>query len=117
MLTLSISALPEYAITQANNNTVQASSNQVSPKEMLLHETKISGLLVYVSCIVIPPTTVSENINCANLYLNYTTQLETLNMPLPLSLNKDTSLYNLSPYDICKYEIAKLVFNEAIPHC
>jgi hypothetical protein len=98
-----------YAIAQTNNNELQ--------KEALLREVKLSGVLVYTSCIVIPPTTVSENINCANLYLNYTTKLEALNMPLPLSLNKELSPYSLSPYDICRYEITKLVFNEAVPHC
>lgn len=98
-----------YAIAQTNNNELQ--------QEALLQEVKLSGVLVYTSCIVIPPTTVSQNTNCANLYLNYTTKLETLNMPLPLNLNRELSPYNLSPYDICRYEIAKLVFNEAMPHC
>ena len=47
------------------------------------------------------------------------TQLTMLNAPLELKISKDISPYASSPYDICKYEPAHLIFSkeQEVPYC
>ncbi|MBY0379357.1 MAG: hypothetical protein K2P99_03035 [Burkholderiales bacterium] len=87
--------------------------------EALLDSAKVTGSIVYASCIATPPVTASQNAYCVGVYATYVAKLQALNAPLPMMLSKERSPYALSPYDICKYEIGNLIFGKQteIPYC
>ncbi len=66
---------------------------------------------IVAACIIIPPVTPEQEALCLELYTNYRACLVSLQEPLPLSVNKAgyISPYAESPYDICKWEVARLI--------
>lgn len=87
--------------------------------EVLFMQTKQTGVSIYNSCIANPPATPDQQAACGSLYTLYVSQLTILNNPLELKVSKDISPYASSPYDICKYEPAHLIFSKAreVPYC
>lgn len=87
--------------------------------EALLDLAKTEGLAIYTTCIVTPPANSEQQAACVSAYSAYLVTLTSLNAPYPLIISTDLSPYRLSPYDICKYEVAHIVFGDtvSVPNC
>jgi hypothetical protein len=62
-------------------------------------------------CIDSPPITPWQISWCTSTYGSYTANLQTLNLPYPISTSTDgyVSPYSWSPYDICRFETGRVV--------
>jgi hypothetical protein len=91
----------------------------VQANEALFTLTKQTGVNIYNSCIINPPSNPQQEATCSSMYEVYNSQLTMLNAPLELKISKDISPYASSPYDICKYEPAHLIFSkeQEVPYC
>ena len=69
------------------------------------------GKAIYDLCIANPPVEPKVIATCTTLYTTYNATLTTINAPLPIVPSIDPSPYSWSPFDICRYETAHLVFN------
>lgn len=69
------------------------------------------GVTIYHTCIVPPPSDPTTAAYCTTIYTTYVVTLGVLNAPFPLIISLDPSPYVWSPYDICRYEVAHMVFN------
>lgn len=69
------------------------------------------GIAVYDLCIAKPPVKPDAIAACATLYTTYVATLDVVNAPLPTVPSIDPSPYSWSPFDICRYEVAHMVFN------
>ena len=69
------------------------------------------GVNIYHACIVPPPIEPDAIAYCTTTYAVYVATLTALNAPLPITVSLDPSPYSWSPYDICRYEVAHMVFN------
>lgn len=78
--------------------------------EALIATAYSQGMVVYDSCILIPPVTKPQKAICAAFYQTYNTALQAVNAPFPLVVSLDPSPYDWSSYDICRYETAHLIF-------
>ena len=88
--------------------------------ELLLMEAKSEGFYILNSCILTPPVDPSDVTRCTALYTKYISTITVLNAPKILTLNQKSSSYSSSPFDICRFEIATLIFGEKIinqPYC
>ena len=87
--------------------------------EGLLENAKLSGSIVYTSCILNPPTTDAQSAYCVGAYNTYLVNSQALNAPLPIKLSKEPSPYAWSQFDICKYEVGNVVFGKQneVPYC
>ena len=69
------------------------------------------GVNIYNMCIAIPPIDPDIVTSCTGLYVAYTATLSAVNAPLSIAPSIDPSPYSWSPFDICRYEVAHMVFN------
>lgn len=79
--------------------------------EAVLASAYSQGVTIYHTCIVPPPADPTAAAYCTTIYTAYVVTLGILNAPFPLVVSLDPSPYAMSPYDICKYEVAHMVFN------
>lgn len=91
---------------------ILANSSIASPiDEAELISAYNQGVTIYHTCIVPPPSDPTTAAYCSTIYTIYVATLATLNAPFPIIVSIDPSPYAWSPYDICKYEVAHMVFN------
>ena len=77
-----------------------------------LHAPNFRVFNLYFRCFVTNLTGEPKVIaTCTTLYTTYNATLTTINAPLPIVPSIDPSPYSWSPFDICRYETAHLVFN------
>lgn len=79
--------------------------------EALVASAYAQGVIIYNSCIAIPPADPNVVAYCTTLYVAYISTLNLVNAPLPTPISSDPSPYSWSPFDICRYEVAHMVFS------
>lgn len=79
--------------------------------EAVLASAYSQGVNIYNTCIATPPIEPDAIAYCTTTYIVYVVTLDILNAPYPSIPSTDPSPYSWSPYDICKYEVAHMVFN------
>lgn len=98
-------------------SAIVASSSIASPiDEALVASAYTQGANIYNTCIVTPPVDPNVIAYCTSVYITYTITLTTVNAPYPMLPSLDSSPYSWSPYDICKYEVAHMVFNSPLQY-
>ena len=94
--------------------TVASSNTMASPiDEALVDSAYAEGSNIYNSCIAVPPVDPNAVAACTTLYITYLATLSLVNAPLPMLPSSDQSPYSWSPFDICRQEVAHMVFNSA----
>ena len=89
-------------------------ANALVTDEALIASAYNEGTNIYNLCIVKPPATPDAVATCTGLYSAYTNTLSLVNAPLPIVISLDPSPYSSSPFDICRYETAHMVFNSVL---
>ncbi len=79
--------------------------------EALIALANKQGVNIHNMCIAKPPVKPDAIAACATLYTRYTATLNAVNAPLAIVPSIDPSPYSWSPFDICRYEVAHMVFN------
>lgn len=79
--------------------------------EALVDSAYAQGVNIYNSCIAIPPADPNVLAYCTTLYTTYIATLSVVNAPFLILPSSDPSPYSWSPFDICRYEVAHMVFN------
>lgn len=69
---------------------------------------------IYIECIKTPPITTLQISFCTEEYSDYIICLTELNLPYPLTFSYE-SIFNTSPFDICKYEVGRLINFDLCP--
>lgn len=87
--------------------------------EAFVASAKVNGVIVYNSCVLIPPATPQQQTWCTGVYAKYINSLQIVNSPLPLLFSTTPSAYSWSPFDICRYETSHFVFDNpaVLPYC
>ena len=80
--------------------------------ETLVNLAQAQGITIYHSCIDPPPADPNTVAYCNSIYIIYLSELTVINTPFPIVPSLDPSPYSWSPYDICRYEVANMIFNE-----
>ena len=79
--------------------------------EAMVDSAYAQGANIYNSCIAVPPADPNVLAYCTTLYVTYLSTLSLVNAPFPILPSSDPSPYSWSPFDICRYEVAHMVFN------
>lgn len=82
--------------------------------EALVASAYVQGANIYNTCIATPPVDPDLVAYCTSIYTAYVMTLNSVNAPLPILPAVDPSPYAWSPYDICRYEVAHMVFNSVV---
>lgn len=79
--------------------------------EAMVISAHTQGINIYNTCIATPPVDPHVIAYCTTIYTVYVTTLVSINAPFPIIPATDPSPYSWSPFDICRYEVAHMVFN------
>lgn len=90
---------------------INHSSIATPADEALVASAYAQGVNIYNTCIATPPVDPDLVTYCTSIYTVYVVTLSSVNAPLPILPAIDPSPYVWSPYDICRYEVAHMVFN------